>query len=274
MILAFDVWAMHGFWGAPALHSANTGQRETQLHPGKSAVAGMLGAALGIERRDLPELCALLRVACRTDAVPNRQASPDYESTRRSLILQHEHPHDAEARPTTRFEDLRAFERVNGGQPSGSILSKREYWTTGGWTVFVHAEAEVLERMEAALVSPWWQIYAGRTCCPLAFPPGPRILDTGTLDEACRMHPGLHRRLDSALSRGIAGWRVVANGAVHWEEGFPAAVRPLARRPVRQQLLPDPCRDPEGRARHLARRFGEYVECWIPSMPQAREENA
>jgi CRISPR system Cascade subunit CasD len=262
MILALDVWAQFGCWGTTALSTGNTAKRETQLPPGKAAIAGILGAAIGIQRDALPGLAQEIRVACRTDAMPSRQPSSDYESTRRIYVLQNE---DKDAPKTSRFEDLRALDKINRGAATGSILSTREYWSAGGWTVFVAGEAALLSRLEAGLQSPCYPVFAGRRSCSLAFPPAPVMLSSDGLAEAVRGHPGLHARLqEPILKAALAGWRTVKSGVMHWEDGFPGAMPAMTRRLVRQLPLPVPLGG--GQPRHLLRLFGEYVECSVPGV--------
>lgn len=260
MILAFDVWATLGSWGTPSLSSSNIARRETQLHPGKSAISGMLGAAVGIQREDLPTFSRQFKVSCRSDAIPSKLTTPDYESTRRGDILQNS---NHEAKRTSRFEDIRSLNELNGGNASGSILSTREYWSAGGWTVFVHGDDGQLAELARALLSPHYQVTAGRRTCPLAFPLAPILLPTDSLSEALKAHTGLQSRLsEGPLKEAISNWRLQRNGPLVWEDGFPGAPRSMTRRLVRQIQIAPP---KVGSARrHLLRLFGEYTECGCP----------
>jgi CRISPR system Cascade subunit CasD len=261
MILAFDVWAVFGTWGTAALSASNLARRETQLHPGKAAITGIVGAALGEPRDLLPDLAQQVLVACRTDAMPNRMPRPDYEATRRTLVSQ-TRPGE---RRTTRFEEMRDFARANGG-PGGSIQSWREYWTAGGWTVFIAASGDLLRRLNDAIRSPVYPIFAGRRSCHLAFRPAPVLLPVDGLDEAVRRYPGLHARLsEPVLLAAISAWRTNKDGPLHWEDGFPAPPPAMARRSVRQ--FPLPIRRGDNQPHHLLRRFGEYTECSAPGPP-------
>lgn len=260
MILAFDVWAHHGTWGLPSLTASNTGIRDTQLHPGKAAVVGILGAALGQPRESLPDLAKRVRTACRTDAQPSYDAVYDYEATRRVFTPQADNP---DAPRTTRFEEMRALELLPGGRSAGSIISSRQYWTAGGWTVFVSAEADLLSALRNALASPRMQLYAGRRVCPLAFPPDPQILDVESLVRAAALRPPLQKRAEPALREAVAGWRLCCAGPLRWEEGFPGAPAPIGRVTVRQVPIAPP-RPNDNKPRHLLRLFAEHIECFAP----------
>ena len=259
MILAFDIWALYGTWGTTSLTSSNTARRETQLYPGKASIVGLLGAAAGWGREELGEMARLLSVATRTDAQPLRDSKPDYESTRRVLVAQS----DMTMPPATRFEELRALLRKNGGKAAGSILSTREYWVAGGWTAFVSSPDErLLEGLCKSLKAPRWQLYAGRTCCPLCFPVAPLLLEADDLARAADMHPGLQHRLDGLLAVSLKDWRLVRRGMLTWEDGFPCSLPAVTRKTTRQQPLPVPGESNE--PRHTVRLFGHLVECSAP----------
>jgi len=198
--------------------------------------------------------------------MPSRLPSPDYESTRRSCAPQN---WTAAASRTSRFEDIREIEKLNGGAPSGSILSTREYWSAGGWTVFVAAEQPLLEEMDDALRSPYYQVFVGRTCCSLAFPAAPALLPVDGLTEAVLAHRGLHIRIeDPILREAILQWRTVKSGVLHWEDGFPGVPPAMTRRLVRQIPYAVPQQDDS--PRHRLRLFGEHVECSAPGTTAAQ----
>jgi CRISPR system Cascade subunit CasD len=263
MILAFDVWATLGTWGTPSLSTGNVSRRETQLHPGKSAVIGLLGAALGTARSELPGLAERVRVACRTDASPSRLPAPDYESIRRVAV-----PTDDSGQPrrTSRFQELRHMEVLRGGTKAGSILSWREYWAGGGWTIFVDGEVGLLRDVCNALRAPQYPLYAGRRCCPLAFPTDPILLDGPGLSSAVRARPSLRDRLaEPALRGALNQWKRPTGTPLIWEEGFSLPPRAMARRLVRHQPVNAPSKGQNGPAA-LLRLFSEYVECSAPSV--------
>lgn len=260
MILAFDAWAVMGTWGIPSLLSSNGGARETQLHPGKAAVCGIVGAALGSPKEDAHILASRLRVACRTDASPTRQPY-DYESIRR--ISQSD-----SGVPMSRFQERQAFDRLHYGSPTGSIIHSREYWSNGGWTVFIHGDDILLDQVRKGMQSPFYATYAGRRCFPFCAPHSPHLLDTPELAQAVTLARPLHARVRDeceAMADALAAWRLQSAGYLYWEEGFPAGMQAMARRPVRQCPLQSH-NLPE--KQHPMRLFGEHVECSAPSPRQ------
>lgn len=167
--LCFTVMAPHGAWGAASPSSATTAWKPTELDPPKSAIVGLLGAALGLERTALGALAADLRIAVRTGIRPRHEPRPDYHTisrARRPEGRQH----------GSRFEELRSS--LSGNDDSGTMLSKREYWNCGLWSVAVSAGgATELTDLTSALSAPHWVLYAGRKACMLGLPPDPALIE-------------------------------------------------------------------------------------------------
>ena len=169
--LAFSLYAPYGAWGAASASSATTAYKATELEPSRSAVVGLLGAALGWERARLPVLDRALFIAVREILAPQRDLTPDYHTVTPAR------PPDAHER-WTRFEELRNH-LAGRDKQSGSILSRREHWTHGLWTVALApraGEGPPLEAVAASLRRPAWPLYAGRKACGLGLPPDPEII--------------------------------------------------------------------------------------------------
>jgi len=125
--------------------------RDTHLEPTKSAVLGLLCAALGRPRAAPLDDLAALRFGVRVDA-PGR-AMTDFQTVFELRITSHRH-YLADARFLAGLE----------GPDSG-----------------------LLERLEAALRGPRWPLALGRRSCPLALPPyltGGSLRPERTLEEA------------------------------------------------------------------------------------------
>ena len=58
----------------------------------------------------------------------------------------------------SRFEELRHMDLLRGGEKAESVLSTREYWSAGGWTVFVSGADELLLSLfiEFVAKNPAW----------------------------------------------------------------------------------------------------------------------
>jgi CRISPR system Cascade subunit CasD len=168
--LAFTVAAPYGAF-AVSFNAANAAEKATRLDPPKSALVGLLGAALGLERIGLNDLADGLSMAVRVGVRPRPDPRPDYHT-----ITPPVPPRDSG--PWTRFEELR--KALSGLADSGAILSARHYWQTGLWTLVaarrVAGDPTLLE-LRDALAQPRWPLYAGRKACILGLPPDPQIVE-------------------------------------------------------------------------------------------------
>jgi CRISPR system Cascade subunit CasD len=173
--LVFTLYAPLGAWGSPSLSAANAAYKATELDPPRSAMLGLLAAALGLTREREAELDPETRLAIRVDIPPTRDPKPDYHTITKARFR----GTTLEGRTRwTRFEELRSH--LIGGDDSGAILSRREYWTMGLWTVALartHSAPPTLHVLAAALALPVWPLYAGRKACALGLPPDPEVLD-------------------------------------------------------------------------------------------------
>lgn len=191
--LCFTLWAPLAAFGDVAV-----GERRPSLErPGRSAVLGLVAAALGIERREQPALDAL--AASLMVAVHALRSGTPRESF--GTLLQDYHtaqvpPNRKGVRYATRGEELAA---APGGL--GTILSRRDYrqepWHEVALTAPVDGAA-TLGPIAAALRAPRFILYHGRKACALGLPPDPRLLrdvpDLGTA-FAAYARDGVARRV-------------------------------------------------------------------------------
>jgi CRISPR system Cascade subunit CasD len=238
--LVFTICAQLGAWGAPSTPSANQAMKPTDLHPGRSAVAGLLGAALGVDRERLGDLGAAIRIAVRTDVRPEPQPINDYHTIMPGI------PPEGRER-WSRLEETR---RAMSGMVEGAILSSRAFWDTGVWTVAVHAaEGSGFEvgAMAAALREPRWPLYAGRKAFPLAWDVDPQVVEADGPVEALRGYRWLaerHPSLEDDLPEPNA------QRPLHFDMDYPGA--PPAIRMMPRTDVPVVRRTPDG---HLLRLF-------------------
>jgi CRISPR system Cascade subunit CasD len=157
-------------WGLPAVGS----DRQTAVQPTRSAILGLLGAALGIKREDEPQLKALQQCV----AIAIKQTVPgslirDYHTTQvpsNSNKIKH----------YTRKSEL-AERKLN------TILSSRDYRCDGLWTVAISLtqQSEIsLQALETALKNPVYPLSLGRKSCPLSVPVMPKLLESDDLKSA------------------------------------------------------------------------------------------
>lgn len=196
-------------------------RRGSLIWPLRSAVLGLLGAALGIRRDgDFSALDALeVSVAIFDEGTPLR----DYH-TIESI------PSAAAKRPNSRPEALRSARgRTN------TTITLRDYRAAVFYGIAVRGEK--LEAMCKALREPCFTLYLGRKSCPLSAPPGARIVTADTPEAALAEltpPPWLNER-----GRPVA--RILVEDAAQGEvvHDLPVdralrhfAARQIARRPV------------------------------------------
>jgi CRISPR system Cascade subunit CasD len=193
--LVFTLAAPYGAF-AVTFNAANSAVKATRLDPPKSALVGLFGAALGLERIALNDLADRLFVAVRAGLRPRHDPKPDYHTTTPPVRPRY-------GAPWTRFEEMRLA--LSGLAQQGAILSSRHHWQTGLWTVAVArggVGGPTLEELREALVHPRWPLYAGRKACSLGLPPDPEIIEATGPAEALDSygwpwirHPSLREHL-------------------------------------------------------------------------------
>lgn len=143
-------------WGRESFE----GLRPSELFPGRSALLGLLGACLGIDRIDregLQALASSVSFAVRVDH--QGQKMTDYHTVKNAR------------------EDYR------GLKSHDTIQTWREYWQDALYTAAVWSNANAtlsLDRIEHALKKPLYTPVLGRRSCPLARP----LLDTRVSAES------------------------------------------------------------------------------------------
>lgn len=154
------------------------GERRTSWdRPSRSAVLGLIGAALGLDRQDQAGHDALdagCGVAVRVDA-PG-QVMVDYHTAQ--TIPQAE---VKRAKPRTRRDMIRHGERLHKLE---TILSWREVRVDAAYTLALWARDDArwsLEAIADALRAPVFALYAGRKAHPLAWPMHPEIVEADQL---------------------------------------------------------------------------------------------
>ncbi|NHB93061.1 type I-E CRISPR-associated protein Cas5/CasD [Photorhabdus cinerea] len=168
--LVFRLYGPMASWGQPAVG----GERPTGLYPGRSAILGLLGAALGIRRDNESELLKLQKSVL----IAIKQTIPgslirDYHTTQVPT-------HDNNVVHQSRKSELSA-DKLN------TILSNRDYRCDGIWIVAItltgHASF-TLEQLRDALLKPVFVLYLGRKSCPPALPLCPKLIESSTLKGA------------------------------------------------------------------------------------------
>ncbi len=160
--LAFRLYGMMASWGDIAVGDL----RPTSDHPSRSAIFGLLAAALGIRRDEEERLSALsdaYRMAVRVDA-PGVLLR-DYHTSQVPPAGRGRKKHSF----ATRREEL-AIPR----EDLSTVLSTRDYRCDAVSTICIWKGSEPapcsLEELANALNNPVFALYLGRKSCPLALP--------------------------------------------------------------------------------------------------------
>ncbi|HXK57076.1 MAG: type I-E CRISPR-associated protein Cas5/CasD [Gammaproteobacteria bacterium] len=181
--LLFQLYGAMASWGDTAVGEF----RPSHSHPTRSAVLGLVAAALGIRQHEEEQLQALensCRVAVRLDW-PG-EAMRDYHTTQVP-------PQQRKVRHYTRRDELKA-DKLH------TILSQRDYRTDSAATIALTSKNEPsfkLQQIADKLQRPELPLYLGRKSCPLAFPAQPRIVQAKDLKAAFDTCPLITEQLEN-----------------------------------------------------------------------------
>ncbi|MBU3890989.1 type I-E CRISPR-associated protein Cas5/CasD [Methylosinus sp. KRF6] len=167
-LLLFQLVAPLGSFGGVAVGE----RRETGVRPSHSALAGLLGAALGLERADprQADFAAGLAFASRRDRLGPLIA--DY--------------HTAQTPPARKGKTW-ATRRDELAGERNTILSRRDYRADCAFTIACGALEQSLfplDTLAEALQKPAFTLYLGRKSCPLGLPPDPLLVEVEALEDA------------------------------------------------------------------------------------------
>ena len=158
-------------WGA----SSRFQRRETESLPTKSAMVGLLAAALGIDKSDPDEAGQLAPLAAlRFSVLRWPKPCP-------ALRLADFHTvgggwHDQwQADKTNLRAKLQIPRKAGGGSPFGTVITRRTYLSDARFVPLFQGARELLDRCSAALEDPVWGVWFGRKACLPASPLAPVV---------------------------------------------------------------------------------------------------
>lgn len=220
---SFLCFRLHGplaAWGEVAVGE----RRPTSPHPSRSAVLGLIEAALRIRREDSDDLASLdasLGFASRTDA-PG-QLLVDYHTAQgpEETLLRNEERAARKAGASWHRPGTRRAEIAGRRAALSTLLSQREYRVDGLWTIALWLREGSVARwslaaLAAALARPGFVLYLGRKSCPVDVPLEPQLVEAG--DPVAAMAAAAFRS-DGVLAELIATGRPYAT--VRWEGAWP-----------------------------------------------------
>lgn len=163
--LVFQLYGPMCAWGENAIGEI----RKSENRPTKSALIGLVGAALGIRRDQTFEQNNLARAyEFGIKLFSAGSILHDYHTTQTANSLKYRDYH-------SRREIF-----MNNREEIHTILSKREYRCDAFSIIAMRAKAEVfysLSSIKEALLKPKFHLYLGRKSCPLAIPLSPAIME-------------------------------------------------------------------------------------------------
>jgi CRISPR system Cascade subunit CasD len=141
-------------WG----HASRFERRTTALHPTRSAVFGLLAAALGIDKHGADEATELARFSALRTTVMNLP-----RRSRREGVLLMQRLED--------YHTVTGIRRASGKvDDDATVQTYRHYLLDARFGVLLEGPRALLEEIAAALRNPKWGVWLGRKCCLPASP--------------------------------------------------------------------------------------------------------
>jgi CRISPR system Cascade subunit CasD len=193
--LIMRLWGPMVSWGSIAVGE----QRQTWTRPSRSAVLGLVAAALGHERSDQAAHAALeqsLGLAIRVDR-PGRHLR-DYHTAQSPS-------REGKRRWHSRYDEVRNSEKLN------TILSERAYFTEMSVVVALWRRANAAAGPQIPVIAeklrrPTFTLYLGRKASPLGIPIQPRTIAAATLRTALTEFDTIEAELPAAAEACTRAW--------------------------------------------------------------------
>ncbi|QHM69811.1 type I-E CRISPR-associated protein Cas5/CasD [Mixta intestinalis] len=197
--LVFQLYSPLASWGEEAPGEV----RHSATVPGRSALLGLLAAAVGI---------------CRDEEQRLNVFNQHYHLAVHALASQDRWLRDYHTvsgpRENKKYNYYtRRDELCLAPEEVGTLISQREYRCDGYWHVAVSATPDApysLAELREKLLSPHFPLYLGRKSCPLALPLAPRLM-TGSLKEV------FIRAAEKLSAAELTGF-TLPTGACYWDD--------------------------------------------------------
>lgn len=165
--LVFTLTAPMGSFGGLAGHE----RRGSHSWPGRSAILGLVGAALGLRRDDATGQRRLRNWRCAVAVLSDSHPLQDFHTVQSV-------PSANIKRPATRAIALAALK--SGDNP---VITRRDYRCDCAFSVALWGGADP-GAVEMALKTPCFTPYLGRKSCPLSAPTAPKQLQADSVEAA------------------------------------------------------------------------------------------
>lgn len=214
--LNFQLYGMLASWGEQAVGES----RHSATHPSRSAILGLLAAALGIKREEEEDLQRLSNsVFMGFKVLHNGSLLKDYHTIQipdEDKKARHYH---------TRRDELRSPDL-------GTVLSSREYRQDALSLASVclqEGSDYTLQALRQALKQPVFQLYLGRKSCPLSLPLNPGIIEADSFKAALDLYPLVN--LELGMETITYYWEKTPNSGIeNYSYRVPRYDQPLNRK--------------------------------------------
>jgi CRISPR system Cascade subunit CasD len=179
--LSFYLDAPMQSWGASSKYQ----YRETNSFPTKSAIIGIIAAAMGIDKHAADEstklapLTELLLTVVKIGKTSSR--------------LTDFHTIGGGYDKSASLREKMSIPQKASGAPFGTVITRRSYLTDAAFIAILEGDSAILEEASAALLNPKWGVWFGRKNCLPATPLTPTIAGNRStaLAEILEAIPGL-----------------------------------------------------------------------------------
>lgn len=168
--LAFLIDAPLQSWGS----SSKFQRRETESWPTKSAIVGLLAAALGIDKHSPTESEQLAPFAALGFTVLR------WPKSHPALRLSDFHTVGGGYDKTDPVQKLHIPRKAGDGSPFGTVITRRSYLSDARFIVLFQGDSATLQRAATALADPVWGLWFGRKSCIPATPLSPLVAATAS----------------------------------------------------------------------------------------------
>jgi len=163
-------------WGATSRFQ----RRETESFPVKSALTGMVAAALGIDKHSDDEADRLAPLAALRVTVYRLAKGKKGKGTRDEVLrLVDFHTvgggYDKNASPMEKL----SIPKKASGPPFGTVITRRTYLTDARFAAVFEGDIDAIQAAAAALADPCWGVWFGRKTCLPALPLSPTVGESG-----------------------------------------------------------------------------------------------
>ena len=184
--------------------------RHSGTWPARSAVLGLIGAALGVRRDELVEQGKLSRWRTAVSVLSRGVAFRDFHTVQTV-------PTARIKRPATRREALEVL-----GSGDNPVITWRDYRSDCAFGVALWG-GEGPEEIREALSRPHFTLYLGRKSCPLAAPMAPKVIKAANPVEALagiQLPPFLSRELNPKRPLMVVSEEPLYGGRqeIRWDE--------------------------------------------------------